>query len=359
MTTSLNHTYIAFLWILLSIAGCEPFHFPLVENGWLNHRQHIHTRGHQSMKLHAAGSSQCESNANDSRRSFILSSSLILFHTLNYPNPARGAVTDATSTFANTNSDSSYSPQNLGSLNGPNDVPFSSPTLKDIVSKQSTDEIVVNIPWSKLQSSQLGIELADVEFRTNRRVYVKSIMPLSLAAQLGIQKNWVLVKINGESTERTNAQGAKQIFSQITKIKSGDSLQLVFRDNSFEDQLQNLTLNEEAVTQVAPAGDTTQRKQDGSIRVGSETSQQDQKMIVSQIVPPKMCNRGARIDDLLEISYIGTIVETGQIFDGSAVMVNGKGVPGRFVPKVMLIVTIILCHAYADMCNLYYTTLHM
>jgi FKBP-type peptidyl-prolyl cis-trans isomerase len=31
----------------------------------------------------------------------------------------------------------------------------------------------------------------------------------------------------------------------------------------------------------------------------------------------------------LEISYVGKLVETGNIFDGSAIMVDGKGIPGR------------------------------
>jgi FKBP-type peptidyl-prolyl cis-trans isomerase 2 len=42
-----------------------------------------------------------------------------------------------------------------------------------------------------------------------------------------------------------------------------------------------------------------------------------------------MCKRRATVDDLLEISYIGTIVETGAIFDGSAVKINGEVIPGR------------------------------
>jgi FK506-binding protein 2 len=42
-----------------------------------------------------------------------------------------------------------------------------------------------------------------------------------------------------------------------------------------------------------------------------------------------MCNRGAQTDDLLEISYIGRVLETGAIFDGSAVKINGEGIPGR------------------------------
>ena len=42
-----------------------------------------------------------------------------------------------------------------------------------------------------------------------------------------------------------------------------------------------------------------------------------------------MCNRRATQDDLVEISYLGQIVETGAIFDGSAVKINGNGIPGR------------------------------
>jgi len=34
-------------------------------------------------------------------------------------------------------------------------------------------------------------------------------------------------------------------------------------------------------------------------------------------------------DDLLEISYVGRVLETGQIFDGSAVKINDEGIPGR------------------------------
>eukprot|EP00536_Pseudo-nitzschia_multiseries_P002540 jgi/Psemu1/183815/e_gw1.34.229.1 len=42
-----------------------------------------------------------------------------------------------------------------------------------------------------------------------------------------------------------------------------------------------------------------------------------------------MCKRGATEDDLLEISYVGRVVETGAIFDGSAVKINGEGIAGR------------------------------
>ncbi len=267
------------------------------------------------------------------RRNFI-GSSLLALGTLPSPERAQAIIRDETATFGTTAADSAYSPQNLGINVEPSTSSTTSTSASTIPQsqnkKQATDEIVFNIPMSKIQSSPLGIELADVEFRTNRRVYVKSIMPSSLAAQLGVQTNWVLVSVNGQNTERTNAQGVKQIVAQAIKSNSnGDTLQLIFRDNSFQDQLQSLTSNKDAVTQVAPAGDTTQRNQDGSIRVGVETVQVDQKMVVSQLVPPKLCTRGATTDDLLEISYIGKVAETGDIFDGSAISINGKGIPGR------------------------------
>ncbi len=350
-TSTYYHHFILFIWIT---GCCQCFqHVPnpnllsnnnkIISSSLLSSPFQSHIHG-ASIKGGDNNYSSLESNNDSStsstRRLFISSSSAVLLNTLVastacmiYPNQALGVVTDETSAFANTNYDSSYTPQKLGSLTvSPPGSQNSTISIQE--SKRATDEIELTIPLSKLQSSSLGIELADVEFRTNRRVYVKSIKPLSLASQLKIQPNWVLVKINGQSVERTNAQGVKQIISQIllssqSKSNSNDNLQLVFRDYSFQDQLQSLSSNKEAVTQVAPAGDTTQRNQDGSIRVGGETSQQDQKMVVSQLVPPRMCKRGARVDDLLEISYIGSLVETGEVFDGSAVMINGKGVPGR------------------------------
>lgn len=191
-----------------------------------------------------------------------------------------------------------------------------------------TDEVTITIPMSKLQSASLGIELADVEFRTNRRVYIKSVLPSSLAAQYNIQPNYVLVKINGQSAERTNAKGVAQMIGQV-KQSNAESLTFTFRDDSFQQQLQELSLRGEVTTQVAPGGDTTQRNQNGSVKSGTETSQEDQKLTITQLIPPKMCRKGAEVDDLLEISYVGTLLESGTVFDGSAVMVNGKGVPGR------------------------------
>ena len=122
------------------------------------------------------------------------------------------------------------------------------------------------------------------------------------------------------------------MVSRSIRAEGGsDTLELRFRDPAaFQAQLSNLSVGQEATTQVAPAGDTTQRNARGSVKFGEAvTSETDQKLTVSQIVPPKLCKRGADVDDLLEISYIGMVVETGAIFDGSAIKVDGKAIPGR------------------------------
>jgi C-terminal processing protease CtpA/Prc len=52
---------------------------------------------------------------------------------------------------------------------------------------------------SDLQSNEgLGLELGEVEFRTNRRVYVKSVTSGSMADRLGIHPDWIIVSINGK-----------------------------------------------------------------------------------------------------------------------------------------------------------------
>ena len=198
----------------------------------------------------------------------------------------------------------------------------------------ATDEVAVSISKSDFRSpgGGLGVELADIQFRTNRRIYVKSIRPESIADRAGIPKGAVLVSIDGVSAERTNAEGAAIMVSRSIRAEGGsDTLELRFRDPAaFQAQLSNLSVGQEATTQVAPAGDTTQRNARGSVKFGEAvTSETDQKLTVSQIVPPKLCKRGADVDDLLEISYTGMVVETGAIFDGSAIKVDGKAIPGR------------------------------
>jgi FKBP-type peptidyl-prolyl cis-trans isomerase len=140
------------------------------------------------------------------------------------------------------------------------------------------------------------------------------------------------VSVNGESTERTNAEGVAIMVSQASKNTPADGVvELRFRDPSaFRMQLANVGSNGEVTTQVAPAGDTTQRNADGSVQRGQAVkAQESQRLTVTQLLPPKLCNRGATTDDLLEISYLGTVVDTGAIFDGSAIKINGEAVPGR------------------------------
>eukprot|EP00979_Chaetoceros_neogracilis_P017604 scaffold10260_cov266-Chaetoceros_neogracile.AAC.17 len=116
---------------------------------------------------------------------------------------------------------------------------------RDDVYGGSKDEVTINIPMSKLQSASLGVELADA----NRRVYIKSVIPSSLGALYNIQPSCVLVKINGQSAERTNAKGVSQMISQV-KQSNAEYLTLTFRDYSFQQQLQELSLRGEATTQV-------------------------------------------------------------------------------------------------------------
>lgn len=250
-----------------------------------------------------------------SRRSWLSRASTILVGFTAVLPPSDAAVTDETDNFA-TNWWSS----------SPADLPL--PTTK--ARPTATDEVHIVISKEDLRGNGLGLELAEIEFRTNLRVYVKSVQPNSLGEAMGIQKDWIVVSINGQSTERTNAQGVTQILLSAIRDKS-DSVDFCFRDPSiFREKLQNLSPNESVTTQVAPAGDTTQRRSDGSVKPGrSVTSQTDQKVTVTQLMAPPMCQRGATTDDLLEISYVGRVLETGQIFDGSAVRINNEGIPGR------------------------------
>ena len=233
--------------------------------------------------------------------------------------PAQAAVTDETDAFA----DNWWS------------TPSSSSSSSHPATSQQlpSDEITIVIPKADIiQSGGLGLELRDIEFRTNLRVYIKSVQPRGLGRALGVQPDWVVVAVNDQSTERTNAEGvARMIQMAMNQNDSVPSISMTFRDPSaFRDKLQALSENESVTTQVAPAGDTTQRNRDGSVKEGRVvTSQANQQITVTQLVAPSMCHRGATTDDLLEISYVGRILETNQIFDGSAVKINNQGIPGR------------------------------
>lgn len=243
---------------------------------------------------------------------------------MNCPSQPSGAImTDETDNFADNYWSSSKLPTSTPSVSSGSTLPI------------PTDEVVVKVSKADLKSKEgMGLELADIEFRTNRRVYVKSVAPGSPAERLGIQKDWIVVEINQKTAERTDVQGVATMIYQASRSTddSSDDIEIRFRNPViFRNQLKSMSSDTVVTTQVAPAGDTTQRNQaDGSVKPGREVTEQgDQRLTVTQLIPPKLCNRGARDDDLLEISYIGRVVETGAIFDGSAVKINGQGIPGR------------------------------
>jgi FKBP-type peptidyl-prolyl cis-trans isomerase len=276
--------------------------------------------GRASTLLNAAGEKK-EDSALPSRRDAMLAVACTIFVA---PSLVSAAVTDETDSFANTDSDSSY----RGLKTGAN-IP---PTTARQSAVMPSDEFVVSIPKGALSKGGMGLELGQLEFRTNIRVYVKSVTDGSIAEQLGIKKDLVVVGVNGESTERTNAEGvAIMVFKAAKNAAEDGKIELRFRDPAiFKKSLAELSNGGEVTTQIAPAGDTTQRRDNGSVKRGEQvTAQEDQRLTVTQIVAPKMCNRGATTDDLLEISYLGTVVETGAVFDGSAIRINGEAIPGR------------------------------
>lgn len=238
---------------------------------------------------------------------------------------AGAAVTDETDNFAD----------NWWTTPSANDKAFAPSPLP--TKSSPSDEVTISVPKASLNQKKggggLGVELGEVEFRTNVRVYVKSVNPGSIAEKLDIKKNWIVVSINGQSAERTDVSGvALMVYNAVNDDTNDDPVVFRFRDPVvFKKSLNDMeSAGGEVKTQVAPAGDTTQRRVDGSVRPGSkETEQVDQQLSVSQLIAPKMCNRQAQVDDLMEISYIGTVLDTGDIFDGSAIKMNGKGIPGR------------------------------
>lgn len=270
------------------------------------------------------------STPSQSRRKFIGATAASLF----IPQTVNGIMTDETSSYATPSLGSSYTQQSFdGFVNSANNVAKPPPMAP-------SDEITLTLTKADLQSMQggFGLELGEVEFRTNFRVVVKSVEDNSLAAKAGIQPGWIVVSVDGKDGERTNAAGVAVYFSKAVKAvlnqpDASDKAQmtLTFRDPSvFRSELNNLGQTNSVSTKVAPAGDTTQRYADGSLRPGaSVTEQQDQIVTVSQLISPKMCNRRATTDDLVEISYIGRVFESDAVFDGSAVKINGQDVPGR------------------------------
>ncbi|KAL3778786.1 hypothetical protein ACHAW5_006752 [Stephanodiscus triporus] len=254
---------------------------------------------------------------------------------------ATAVMTDETASFASAFTDSTYRqnsppPASLASSQG------------GITAPPLSDEIAFAIGKSDLQNMRggLGLELGEASFRTNFRVVVRSVAPNSLAESLGIRPGWVVVSVNGADGERTNASGVAIYFNRAVEAalaaRDGSAeavLTLTFRDPAkFRSELESFPIDggegggtgATAATRVAPAGDITQRDGNGSPKPGAYVSEQsDQVVTVSQLIPPKLCRRRATTDDLLEISYLGQVLETGAIFDGSAVKINGEAIPGR------------------------------
>eukprot|EP00977_Amphora_coffeiformis_P027722 scaffold34637_cov187-Amphora_coffeaeformis.AAC.3 len=323
--------FIALFWAWAAFAPFRVDCFSHVDARWSSHG-----RGHvmcfQADPENHLSDPDNLSNPSDKgghRRHFLRTGlSVVTSGLLLSPQRSLAAITDETDTFANNYWTKDGATTSSSSLS-------TAPTTATQSNAMVSDEIMIRFSKADLAGAGLGLELADIEFRTNRRVFVKSIRPGSLAERLGIQTDWIVVSLNGQSTERTNAQGvAMMLQTALKQAKEEDTFNFVFRDPFvFREQLNNLgksTDGSKVTTQVAPAGDTSQRFPDGSLRPGRvETSQMDQKITVEQLKAPRLCTKGAEIDDLLEISYLGTVVETGQVFDGSAIKINGQAVPGR------------------------------
>jgi len=206
-------------------------------------------------------------------------------------------------------------------------------------SAEPSDEIVVKIPKRDLGKG-LGLELTQLEYGKSIRVVVKSVIDGSIAERLGIRKDWIVVNVNGESSERTDVEGVAIMVSKAAKAVTDEDavIEIRFRNPViFREQLNSLSPDMEVTTQIAPG--TSMEKPDRVITTSSNGNQapltkvaaqdENQRLTISQLIPAQKCNRGATTDDLLEISYLGTVLETGQVFDGSELKIDGKAVPGR------------------------------
>jgi len=203
---------------------------------------------------------------------------------------------------------------------------------------EPSDEILVQVSKKDIIKG-IGLELTQLEFGSSIRVVVKSIVEGSIAQQLGIRKDWVVIRINDENTERTDAEGVAILISNAVKSIKGDNgfIDVAFRNPViFRDKLGNLSPGTEVTTQIAPGRDTTKAERtlttintEKAPSTRGDAQDEDQRLTVTQLIAPLKCNHGATTDDLLEISYLGTLYETGQIFDGSAIKIDGKAIPGR------------------------------
>ena len=147
------------------------------------------------------------------------------------------------------------------------------------VAQAPSDEFTIS--WDA--SLPLGLTLRDVTFATAIRVQVVSVDASSTVLRqegwkqyiMGTTKSFVssyeeylelvrgklapppnllVVAVNGRSTERTNAQGVRQMISESIASNPGQPLELTFRSSTgFEDKLSSLSSSSpEASTKVNP-----------------------------------------------------------------------------------------------------------
>lgn len=236
---------------------------------------------------------------------------------------ASAEVRDETETYANRYPDSAYAL-----------VPSSPQTQlqKERQTNVVTDEISFTFAPKEVKERSLGIELADVSFQANSRVYIRSVRPQSIAEREGIRPNFIVVSVNGKATERTNAAGVRLLIQQALSNMTQPSLVLVLRDPSvFSKALSDLQPEQTVTTQVAPAGRTATALNDDIYN--QLNTQTDQRITVTQLLAPKktQCVE-ANIGDLLEIMYTASVIPDDQVtsmVDGSTISINGKGIPGR------------------------------
>ena len=159
----------------------------------------------------------------------------------------------------------------------------------------------------------------------------RSVRPGSIAEELGIKINWILVEVNGKNIERMNLNGTiTTVSSVIQNLESSDnrSLDLLFRDDSlFRKQLRDLKQD----TDGSNGNSVTTQIMPPRIKNDGVNLNDGQQLTVQRLIKPSYCRKGASDGDLLEVSYLGSVLESGDIFDGSAVKINGKAIPGRYV----------------------------
>ena len=184
-----------------------------------------------------------------------------------------------------------------------------------------SDEIEVTFD----DENRIGLELDEREifYRgvRSRRVYVLRVLGGSQAASVsipkpgagadggdryqGIQPGFIVVSVNGQVVEGANAKTVRDLIRSAPR-----PLTIRFRDP--------LRFNE--LLQAGAKGDGAE--------VGTAVKGDDQVFKVEKVSSPSLCPVGADDGDLLEIKYTLRLLE-GRLVDGSAVTVDGRGIPGR------------------------------